>query len=70
MSHSFIYALKYIECHVLGLGLSLVNDGNIKEARYKIACDLFEAAKDPVLIQMMADYVPPTFTPSPAVDIS
>ncbi|KAF2542332.1 hypothetical protein F2Q68_00032347 [Brassica cretica] len=43
------YSLKFIECHLLGLDFSLVNDENIKEARHKIAYDLWEAANDEVL---------------------
>ncbi|CAN6826935.1 unnamed protein product [Brassica oleracea] len=40
------YSLKFIECHLLGLNFSLVNDENIQEARHKIAYDLWEAAND------------------------
>ncbi|KAG2330940.1 hypothetical protein Bca52824_002120 [Brassica carinata] len=54
-----VYALKHIECHLLGLDFSLVNDDNIREARQKIAYDLWEAANDPVLISRMAKFTPP-----------
>ncbi|ESQ50109.1 hypothetical protein EUTSA_v10002319mg [Eutrema salsugineum] len=51
-----VYALKYIECHARGLDLSLMQDDNINTARMKIACDLFEAANDPVFIDRMSRY--------------
>ncbi|ESQ56225.1 hypothetical protein EUTSA_v10027407mg [Eutrema salsugineum] len=53
------YALKFIECHMLGLQLSLLNDDNIYAARMKITYDLWKAAHDPVLIERMRKYVPP-----------
>ncbi|KAF3584023.1 hypothetical protein F2Q69_00026258 [Brassica cretica] len=53
-----VYALKHIECHLLGLDFSLVNDNNIREARQKIAYDLWEAAIDHVLIERMAKFTP------------
>ncbi|KAG2330370.1 hypothetical protein Bca52824_001550 [Brassica carinata] len=43
------YALKFIECHLLGLDFSLINYENIQEARHKIAYDLWEAANNEVL---------------------
>ncbi|ESQ50151.1 hypothetical protein EUTSA_v10002206mg, partial [Eutrema salsugineum] len=51
-----VYALKYIECHARGLDLSLMHDDNINTARMKIACDLFDAANDPVFIDRMSRY--------------
>nr|VDD44634.1 unnamed protein product [Brassica oleracea] len=53
-----VYALKHIECHLLGLDFSLVNDNNIREVRQKIAYDLWEAAIDHVLIERMAKFTP------------
>ncbi|KAG2323298.1 hypothetical protein Bca52824_016511 [Brassica carinata] len=53
------YSLKFIECHVLGLDFSLVNDENIQEARHKIAYDLWEAANDEVLQYRMSTFKPP-----------
>ncbi|CAN6898112.1 unnamed protein product [Brassica oleracea] len=53
------YSLKFIECHLLGLDFSLVNDENIKEARHKIAFDLWEAANDAVLQSRMSTFKPP-----------
>ncbi|ESQ44985.1 hypothetical protein EUTSA_v10011100mg, partial [Eutrema salsugineum] len=49
-----VYALKYIECHARGQDLSLMHDDNINTARMKIACDLFDAANDPVFIDRMS----------------
>ncbi|KAF8063873.1 hypothetical protein N665_1182s0002 [Sinapis alba] len=54
-----VYAVKFIECHSLGLELSLVNDDNIKEARHRILWDLWEAANDPELVDRMSTYEPP-----------
>ncbi|EOA17966.1 hypothetical protein CARUB_v10006381mg [Capsella rubella] len=54
-----VYALKYIECHFLGLPIDMVHDDNIRHARHKIAVDLWEAATDPVFIDRMAKYEPP-----------
>ncbi|ESQ37211.1 hypothetical protein EUTSA_v10003049mg [Eutrema salsugineum] len=54
-----VYALKFIEAHMLGLHLSLINDDNIYSARLKITYDLWKAAHDPILIERMRKYVPP-----------
>ncbi|CAH8301505.1 unnamed protein product [Eruca vesicaria subsp. sativa] len=35
-----VYTLNFIECHALGLDLSLLNDENIKEARLRVLWDL------------------------------
>uniref|UniRef100_A0A0D3DIT1 Ubiquitin-like protease family profile domain-containing protein n=1 Tax=Brassica oleracea var. oleracea TaxID=109376 RepID=A0A0D3DIT1_BRAOL len=64
-----VYALKYIECHLLGLDFSLVNDNNIREARQKIAYDLWEAAIDHVLIERMAKFTPPKTISSALVEL-
>nr|VDD27068.1 unnamed protein product [Brassica oleracea] len=53
-----VYALKFIECHTLGLDFTLVNDDNIREARQKITYDLWEAANDPELMLRMSKYTP------------
>ncbi|XP_022568534.2 uncharacterized protein LOC106363003 [Brassica napus] len=53
-----VYAVKFIECHALGLELSLLHDGNIIEARHRILWDLWEAANDPELIDRMSKYHP------------
>ncbi|XP_013680161.1 uncharacterized protein LOC106384797 [Brassica napus] len=54
-----VYAVKFIECHALGLELSLLHDGNIIEARHRILLDLWEAANDPELIDRMSKYQSP-----------
>ncbi|CAE6004963.1 unnamed protein product [Arabidopsis arenosa] len=54
-----VYALKYIECHFMGLPMDILDDVNIKHARQRIAVDLWEAASDPVFIDRMAKYEPP-----------
>uniref|UniRef100_A0A0D3C908 Ubiquitin-like protease family profile domain-containing protein n=1 Tax=Brassica oleracea var. oleracea TaxID=109376 RepID=A0A0D3C908_BRAOL len=64
-----VYALKHIECHLLGLDFSLVNDNNIREARQKIAYDLWEAAIDHVLIERMAKFTPPMTISSALVEL-
>ncbi|XP_013624731.1 PREDICTED: uncharacterized protein LOC106330881 [Brassica oleracea var. oleracea] len=64
-----VYALKHIECHLLGMDLSLVNDDNIREAHLKIAYDLWEAANDPVIISRMSQFIPPNTTTDPVVTI-
>nr|VDD52241.1 unnamed protein product [Brassica oleracea] len=64
-----VYALKHIECHLLGLDFSLVNDNNIREARQKIAYDLWEAANDPEIILRMAQYTPPKMIINPLVEL-
>ena len=64
-----VYAVKLIECHALGLELSLLNDDNIIEARHRILWDLWEAANDPVLIDRMSKYKPPECYSSDIVEI-
>ncbi|CAN8235086.1 unnamed protein product [Cochlearia groenlandica] len=54
-----VYALKYMECHMLDLPLKMLEDENIKCARHKIVFDLLEAAFDPVFIEQMAMFEPP-----------
>nr|VDD54592.1 unnamed protein product [Brassica oleracea] len=57
------YSLKFIECHLLGLDFSLVNNESIKEARHKIAYDLWEEANDEVLQYQMSTFKPPKRAP-------
>nr|VDD30541.1 unnamed protein product [Brassica oleracea] len=64
-----VYALKHIECHLLGLDFYLVNDNNIREASQKIAYDLWEAANDPELSLRMAQYTPPKTITNPLVEL-
>ena len=63
------YSLKFIECHLLGLDFSLVNDESIKEARHKIAYDLWEEANDEVLQYQMSTFKPPKRAPVKPVDL-
>ncbi|CAN6817462.1 unnamed protein product [Brassica oleracea] len=65
-----VYALKFIECHALGLDFTLVNDDNIREARQKIAYDLWEAANDPELMLRMSKYTPPKTITSDILDMT
>ena len=64
-----VYALKFIECHALGLDFTLVNDDNIREARQKIAYDLWEVANDPELMLRMSKYTPPKTITSNVVEL-
>ncbi|CAN6863242.1 unnamed protein product [Brassica oleracea] len=63
------YSLKFIECHLLGLDFSLVNDENIQEARHKIAFDLWEAANDEALQYRMSTFKPPKRAPEKTVEL-
>ena len=63
-----VYELKYIECRMLQISMDLLNDENIKEARMKIAMDLWEASRDPILIQTVKNYAPP-FVSSDIIEI-
>ncbi|CDY46181.1 BnaA01g23030D [Brassica napus] len=63
------YSLKFIECHLLGLDFSLVNDENIQEARHKIAFDLWEAANDEALQYRMSTFKPPKRAPKKTVEL-
>ncbi|KAF8104102.1 hypothetical protein N665_0179s0011 [Sinapis alba] len=66
--HCGVYTLKHIECHLLGLDLSLMDDDNIKGARIKIMRDLLEASTDPELIERMSKYEPPTYKDSKYIE--
>ncbi|KAF3533834.1 hypothetical protein DY000_02041268 [Brassica cretica] len=63
------YSLKFIECHLLGLDFSLVNDENIQEARHKITFDLWEAANDEVLQYRKSTFKPPKRAPEKTVEL-
>ncbi|KAF8115980.1 hypothetical protein N665_0024s0007 [Sinapis alba] len=54
-NHCFLYTWR---CHLLGLDLSLVDDEIIQNCRQKIGVELWEAAHDPVLAQVVKQYVP------------
>ncbi|KAF8105773.1 hypothetical protein N665_0156s0027 [Sinapis alba] len=64
-----VYTVKFIECHSLGLELSLVNDDNIKEASHRVLWDLWEAANDTELVDRMSKYEPPECLSSFVVEI-
>lgn len=63
------YAIKFMECHLLGLDISLVDDENILGCRYKIVVDLWQAANDPELVERMSKYEPPQIHSSDCIDI-
>ncbi|WZZ31002.1 hypothetical protein YC2023_014403 [Brassica napus] len=63
------FALKHLECILLGLDLSLVEDGIMPGCRQKIAYDIWEAAHDPILIQLMAQHIPSDFESSTFYDL-
>ncbi|KAL0795650.1 hypothetical protein Bca101_067027 [Brassica carinata] len=65
-----VFALKFIECHLLGLDFSLINDENIQESRHKIAYDLWEAANDEVLQYQMSRFKPPQRAPGKIVELN
>ncbi|KAL0659988.1 hypothetical protein Bca4012_080573 [Brassica carinata] len=67
--HCGVYMLKHIECHVLGLDISLVNDDNIRGARLKTMWDLWEAATDPEFIERMSKYEPPKCKPAECIEL-
>ncbi|KAF8099153.1 hypothetical protein N665_0250s0015 [Sinapis alba] len=64
-----VFALKHIECHLLGMDLSFMDDENILAARYKMAVDLFKGAYDHVLIERRDLYTPPQHNVSYVVEI-
>ncbi|KAL0864502.1 hypothetical protein Bca101_043620 [Brassica carinata] len=64
-----VYAVKFSECHALGLELSLVNDDNIKETRHRLLWDLWEAANDQELADRMSKYIPPVCLSSTCEEI-
>ncbi|CAH8363232.1 unnamed protein product [Eruca vesicaria subsp. sativa] len=51
------YALKHLQCHLLGLDLGLVDDEIIQGCRQKTDVDLWEASHDPILAQVMTQYI-------------
>ncbi|KAL0734075.1 hypothetical protein Bca4012_010285 [Brassica carinata] len=63
------YALKHLECILLGLDLILVEDEIMSGCRQKIAYDIWEAAHDPILIQLMAQHMPLDFESSAVYDL-
>jgi len=53
----------------MGLSLDMLDDVNIKDARLRIAVDLWKAAFDPVFIDRMTKYKPPKIN-SEIIDIA
>ncbi|KAF2564545.1 hypothetical protein F2Q70_00016148 [Brassica cretica] len=52
------YALKHLECNLLGIDLSLLDDEIIMGCRQKIGVDLWEVAHDSIYAEAMTRYVP------------
>ncbi|CAH8381781.1 unnamed protein product [Eruca vesicaria subsp. sativa] len=52
------YALKHLECLLLGIDLSLVDDEIIMGCRQEISVDLWESAHDPIYAEAMTRYEP------------
>ncbi|KAG2280187.1 hypothetical protein Bca52824_051407 [Brassica carinata] len=52
------YALKHLECHLLGIDLNLLDDEIIMGCRQKIGVDLWEVAHDYIYAEAMTRYVP------------
>ncbi|KAF3551276.1 hypothetical protein DY000_02008225 [Brassica cretica] len=64
------YNVSYVSMRGLNMSdFSLVNDENIKEARRKIAYDLWDAANDEVLQCRMSTFKPPKRAPVKPVDL-
>lgn len=63
------YALKHLECSLLGLDVSLVDDEIIMGCRQKIGVDLWEAAHDPIFAEVMTRYVPSPWERSEVFDL-
>ncbi|KAG2311373.1 hypothetical protein Bca52824_022930 [Brassica carinata] len=63
------YALKHLECCLLGLDVSLVDDEIIQGCRQKIGVDLWEAAHDPIFAEVMTRYVPSSWERSEVFDL-
>ncbi|KAF3538809.1 hypothetical protein F2Q69_00019207 [Brassica cretica] len=53
-----VYALKHLECHLLGIDLNLLDDEIIMGCRQKIGVDLWEVAHDSIYAEAMTRYVP------------
>ncbi|KAG2280842.1 hypothetical protein Bca52824_052062 [Brassica carinata] len=50
--------VDHLECSLLGLNVSLVDDEIFMGCRQKIGVDLWEAAHDPIFAEVMTRYVP------------
>ncbi|KAF8112873.1 hypothetical protein N665_0059s0011 [Sinapis alba] len=67
--HCGVYTLKHIECHLLGLDISLVDDDNICGARVKLMWNLWEATIDPELIEKMSKYELPKYKLAKCIEL-
>ncbi|KAG2300478.1 hypothetical protein Bca52824_036950 [Brassica carinata] len=63
------HTLKHLECILLGVDLSLVEDGIMPGCRQNIAYDIWEAAYDPIIIQLMAQHMPSDLESSDVYDL-
>ncbi|KAF2556497.1 hypothetical protein F2Q68_00013709 [Brassica cretica] len=63
------YALKHLECSLLGLNLILVDDEIIMGCKQKIGVDLWKAAHDPIFAEVMTRYVPSPWERSEVFDL-
>ena len=63
------YSIKMLECHLVGLDISLADDQKILGCQYKIAISIWQAANDPELVDRMTKYEPPKVDPFDYVDI-
>lgn len=63
------YLFKHLECHLLDIDLSFVDDKIMSGCRQKITLDIWEAVHDPILIQLMAQHVPLEYESSDVFDI-
>ncbi|XP_056850736.1 uncharacterized protein LOC130500056 [Raphanus sativus] len=64
-----VYALKHLECLLLGLDISLVDDEIIMGCRQKLGVDLWEGAHEPIYAEAMTRYVPSPWERSEAYDL-
>ncbi|XP_056848951.1 uncharacterized protein LOC108836937 [Raphanus sativus] len=64
-----VYALKHLECLLLGVDISLVDDEIIQGCRQKIGVELWEATQDPIFADAMTRYVPSPWERSEVFDL-
>ncbi|KAL0662916.1 hypothetical protein Bca4012_099753 [Brassica carinata] len=61
--------VDHLECSLLGLDVSLVDDEIIMGCRQKIGVDLWEGAHDPIFAEVMTRYVPSPWERSEVFDL-
>ncbi|XP_018448733.1 uncharacterized protein LOC108820265 [Raphanus sativus] len=64
-----VYALKHLECLLLGVDISLVDDEIIQGCRQKIGVELWEAIQNPIFAEAMTRYVPSAWERSEVFDL-